>query len=113
MVTVDPSLRLVPAIGVWETTEPAPTVIDFTGAPIFRFIWTLATSARAWVNGKLTRAGVGCEGVNTLASKAATSPPTTRTAATIAATIHHVRRRLRARAGVEPLPPEAAPALPP
>ncbi len=82
-VTVDPSLRLVPATGFWDTTEPAATVIDVTGAPVAKVIWSLVTSARAWATGRLTRAGVGCEGVKTLASKAAASPPATMTTSAI------------------------------
>ena len=67
---------------------------------------TLATAVRAWASGRLTRAGVGCDGVNTLVSNAATSPAATITTRAIAATIHHVRRSQprRTAAGRPPVP---------
>ena len=56
-------------------------------------MWTLATSARAWASGRSTSPGVGCDGVNTFVSKAATNPAATISTRAIAATIHHVRGR--------------------
>ena len=64
-MTFEPSFCDTPGFGLWETTAPAPTVIDFTGDALLQVMWTLATSARAWASGRLTRVGVGCEGVKT------------------------------------------------
>src|ERR1700722_9093299 len=97
----DPSLRLVPGLGLWLTTAPAPTVIDFTGASSLSVMWTLDTSACALARGRLTRAGTGCDGVKTWVAKAAANPPAMSTTAATAATIHQVRLRFR-RAGVPP-----------
>ena len=75
--------------GLCNTTSPAATVIDVTGAPSFRFIWTLATAALACANGRFTTDGVGCEGVNTFVPKAAKSPAARITANRTAPPIHH------------------------
>ncbi len=93
-VMIDPSLRLVPGLGLWLTTDPAPMVMDFTGASSLSVMWSLATSACALVRGRLTRVGTGCDGVKTWVAKAAARPPAMSTTAATAATIHQVRLRL-------------------
>src|SRR5580700_6277903 len=112
-VTVEPSFWDTPGFGLWYTTAPAGTVIDFTGSPCRRSMWTLATSARAWASGRLTSPGVGCDGVNAFVSRAATSPPATITASATTARIHHRRRRhIEVRLGPDDARRAAAAALP-
>ncbi len=69
-MTVEPSFCDTPGFGVCDTTAPAATVIDVTGAPSFKFIWTLSTAALACATGRLSTAGTGCDGVSTLVPKA-------------------------------------------
>ena len=86
-VTVEPSFCDTPGFGLCDTTSPAATVIDFTGAPSFRFMWTLSTAARAWASGRFDqrrrrvrrREHVGLEGDHQPgrdAAPAARAPPT-------------------------------------
>ena len=42
-VTVEPSFCDTPGFGLCDTTSPAATVIDVTGLPSFKVIWTLST----------------------------------------------------------------------
>ena len=100
-VTVEPSFCETFGAGLCNTTSPAATVIDVTGAPSFRFIWTLATAALACANGRFTTDGVGCEAVNTFVAKAVTRPAARMTANRTAAPIHHHFRLFGGRYGSE------------
>src|ERR1700689_1713906 len=108
-VTVEPSFCETFGAGLCNTTSPAAIVIDVTGAPSFRFIWTLATAALACANGRFTRAGVGWEGVNTLVANAVPRPAATMTASTTAPPIHHFLRLFGGRYGSPPPPPRRPP----
>ena len=98
-VTVEPSFCETFGAGLCDTTSPAATVIDVTGAPSFKFIWTLATAALACANGRFTTAGVGCDAVNTFVAKAVTRPAARMTANRTAAPIHHHFRLFGGRYG--------------
>ena len=87
--TVEPSFCDTPGLGLCETTSPAATVMDVTGAPCFKVIWTLSTAALACASGRLTTVGVGCDGVNTFVAKAVTNPAARITANATAPPIHH------------------------
>src|ERR1700722_3036644 len=88
-LTVEPSFCDTPAFGVCDTTAPAGTVMDVTGAPSFKVIWTLSTAALACASGRLTTVGTGCDGVSTLVPKATKSPAARITASRTAPPIHH------------------------
>src|SRR5580698_8346836 len=88
-LTVEPSFCDTPGFGFCDTTAPAGTVMDVTGAPSFKVIWTLSTAVLAWATGRLTTVGTGCEGVRTLVPKATKRPAARITASAMAPPIHH------------------------
>src|SRR5271156_1134391 len=89
-LTVEPSFCDTPGFGFCNTTSPAATVMDVTGAPSFKVIWTLSTAVFACATGRFTTVGTGCEGVRTLVAKASTSPAAARiSASAMAPPIHH------------------------
>src|ERR1700759_624096 len=58
---VEPSFKTTPGLGLCDTTSPAGTVMEVTGLPCFRVIWTLSTEARACATDWLTTFGTGCD----------------------------------------------------
>ena len=92
-VTVVPCFCEDPAAGLCATMSPVGMVMDCTLVSEARtFMWTLDAADSAAVRVRPLIAGTGCDGVKTLASNAAASPPAmTSTAAATAATIQAVR----------------------
>src|SRR5271156_5142229 len=88
-LTVEPSFCDTPGFGFCNTTSPAATVMDVTGAPSFKVIWTLSTATLACATGRFTNVGTGCDGVNTLVPRATKSPAARISASATAPPIHH------------------------
>ncbi len=92
-VTVVPSFSEVPAAGLCATMSPAAIAMDCTLFSDARtFMCTLDADARAASRVSPLIAGTGCDGVKTLASKAAASPPATRSTTTATAPTIQARR---------------------